>query len=217
MTTIKARATTLGGFLGAMWFVRVLDVLMPGYGSAAGHGVVPRTWDGLEGIPVAPFIHADFEHLVANTLPLLILGGLVLLRGVREFLFVVGTSALIGGVGTWLFGTGNSQHIGASGVVFGLFGYLLFRTAFDRRWSSALITVLVAAGYGTAMAWSLVPEDGISWSGHFFGFVGGFLAARWRYPRRSAATSGQAFTNRRMSTFAIRPMAMKNIIVDDPP
>ena len=146
MTTIKARATTLGGFLGAMWFVRVLDVLMPGYGSAAGHGVVPRTWDGLEGIPVAPFIHADFEHLVANTLPLLILGGLVLLRGVREFLFVVGTSALIGGVGTWLFGTGNSQHIGASGVVFGLFGYLLFRTAFDRRWSSALITAVPLRG-----------------------------------------------------------------------
>ena len=30
MTTIKSRSTTLGGFLGAMWFVRVLDVLMPG-------------------------------------------------------------------------------------------------------------------------------------------------------------------------------------------
>ncbi len=204
MNTIKARATTLGGFVGAMWFVRLLDMLVPGYGSAAGHGVVPRTWNGLEGIPVAPFIHADLEHLIANTLPLLILGGLVLLRGVREFLFVVLTSALVAGLGTWLFGTGNSQHIGASGVVFGLFGYLLFRTAFDRRWSSALITVLVAVGYGMSMAWSLVPEDGISWSAHFFGFVGGFLAARWRYPRTQNAGGAKTNVLRFMRTVKLR-------------
>lgn len=182
MATMKARAAVLGGLVAAMWFVRALDMIVPGPGSAAGHGVVPRTWAGLEGIAVAPFIHADLEHLVANTLPLLILGGLVLLRGVLEFLFVVLTSALVGGVGTWIFGTGDSQHIGASGVVFGLFGYLVFRTVFDRRWSSLVIALLVAAGYGTAMAYSLIPEDGISWTAHFFGFVGGFMAARLRYP-----------------------------------
>jgi membrane associated rhomboid family serine protease len=186
---IKARAATLGGFVAAMWLVRGLDVLVPGAGSAAGHGIIPRTWVGVEGIPVAPFIHADLDHLIANTVPFLILGGLVLLRGVLEFLFVLLTSALVGGFGTWLFGTGDSQHVGASGVVFGLFGYLVFRTAFDRRWSSAVITLLVGIGYGTAMAYSLIPEEGISWSGHFFGFAGGFIAARLRYPYQPKRTA----------------------------
>ena len=191
MATIKARAAVLGGFIAVMWLVGALDLVVPGPGSAAGHGVVPRTWYGLKGIPVAPFIHADLEHLVANTFPLLILGALVLLRGVVAFLFVVFMSALVGGLGTWLFGTGGSQHIGASGVVFGLFGYLVFRTAFDRRWSSALITLLVGAGYGTAMLYSLIPEDGISWTAHFFGFVGGFVAARLRYPYQQKQTAAE--------------------------
>jgi membrane associated rhomboid family serine protease len=181
---LQPRAIALLLFVGAMWFVGILDWVTPGPGSAAGIGIVPREWAGLQGIPAAPFIHSGFDHLISNSVPLLILGSLILLGGVAEFGFVILVSALVSGLGTWLFGTGNAQHIGASGVVFGFFGYLLFRTAFDGRWSSALITLCVAAAYGTAMAWSLVPEEGISWSGHFFGFAGGFLAARLRHPAR---------------------------------
>jgi len=180
--SIKLRVITLACFVGLMWFVRLLDSLTPGWGSAAGNGIVPRSLGGLDGILVAPLIHASFQHLIANTIPLAILGSLVLLRGVSEFLFVVLVSALVGGLGTWIFGTGNAQHIGASGVVFGLFGYLVFRTAFDRKISSAVITLIVAGAYGATMAYGLVPEARISWSGHFFGFIGGVLAARWRYP-----------------------------------
>lgn len=175
--------TALVVFVGLMWIVFAIDTILPGPGSAAGVGIVPRTEIGLEGIVTAPFIHGSLRHLVANTIPLLILGSLVLLRGVNEFGFVVLTSALVGGFGTWLFAAGG-RHIGASGIVFGLFGYLVFRTAFDRRLSSALITIVVAVAYGTAMLYSLIPAGGISWTGHFFGFVGGFLAARMRYPAR---------------------------------
>lgn len=182
--TWKTRAATLGGFVGIMWVVRLLDAVTPGMQSAAGTGIVPRTWSGLDGILVAPFIHFDFAHLLANTVPLLLLGTLVLFRGVSELVFVVLVSGLIGGAGTWLFGAGNAQHIGASGIVFGFFGYLLFRTAFDRRPASAFIALIVAVGYGTAMLYALIPAGGISWSAHFFGFAGGFLAARLRYPRR---------------------------------
>lgn len=177
----KQRAVVLSVFVGVMWFVRVLDAVIPGY-SSAGIGIVPRSWDGLDGIPVAPLIHADFEHLIANTLPLIVLGALVLLRGIAEFLFVTLISGLVAGVGTWLFGSGDGQHIGASGIVFGLFGYLVFRFAFDRRISTAIVALLVAIGYGASMVWGLVPQERISWSGHFFGFIGGILAARWRYP-----------------------------------
>jgi membrane associated rhomboid family serine protease len=181
----KLRVTVLLVFLGLMWFAWLLDSLTPGYGSAAGIGIIPRTWDGLDGILVAPFIHANLEHLLSNSVPLLILGALILLRGVAEFVFVVLLSGLIAGTGTWLFGS-NAQHIGASGLVFGFFGYLVFRTAFDRRLSSALITLAVAGVYGAAMVYSLIPQETVSWSGHFFGFAGGFIAARLRYPARRA-------------------------------
>jgi membrane associated rhomboid family serine protease len=184
---LRTRAATLGAAVGSLWLVRLVDVLTPGGGSVAGHGIVPRTWYGLAGILSAPFIHASVAHLVANTIPLLILGALVLWRRVSELLFVVVTSALGAGLGTWLFGAPNTMHVGASGVVFGLFGYLLFRMFFDRRLTSAVVTLLVAVLYGTAMLRSLVPEAGISWSGHFFGFLAGVLAARLRYPARADA------------------------------
>lgn len=175
---LKTRAATLGSMIAVMWIIRAVDLVVPGSGSVIGHGIVPRTWTGLEGIAVAPLIHLDFSHLIANTIPLIVLGALVLLRGVVEFLIVVFTSAAIAGLGTWLFGAGNTQHVGASGIVFGLFGYLLIRALFDRRWSSALITLVVASAYGGAMLSAIVPEDGISWSGHFFGFTGGLVSAR---------------------------------------
>ena len=179
---LKTRAATLGGSIGVLWLVRVLDMVTPGAGSTIGHGVIPRTWSGLDGILYAPLIHSSFEHLAANSVPFLILGALILLRGVLDFVFVVLTAALVGGAGIWLFGAPDTQHVGASGIVCGFFGYLVFRAAFDRRWSSALIALAVAVFYGTAMAYSLIPQETISWTGHFFGFVGGILAARWRHP-----------------------------------
>ncbi len=177
----RMRAAVLLGFVALLWFVHGLNTMAGRRVFAVGHGVVPRTLYGLYGIPTAPLIHEDLDHLISNSIPLLILGALVMLRGVFEFCFVVFTSAMIGGLGTWLFGA-SGEHFGASDIVFGLFGYLVFRTAFDRRWSSALITLAVAVGYGTSMAMSLIPTEHVSWSGHFFGFVGGFLAARIRYP-----------------------------------
>jgi len=186
---LQIRGATLGAVVGAMWLIYILDIILPG--SATGYGIVPRTYAGLAGIPVAPLIHLNIQHLVANTIPFLILGGLVLLRGVGEFAFVVLTSTIIAGMGTWLFGAGDAHHVGASGVIFGLFGYLIVRTAFDKRLSSAIVMVVVAVAYGTAMIQSLIPANGISWSGHFFGLAGGFAAARLKRPR-TGSRSGNA-------------------------
>ena len=75
---------------------------------------------------------------------------------------------------------------GLYGVVFGYVGYLLFRPAFERKLWFVLITLVVAALYGTALLWSVVPRTGISWTGHFFGFAGGILTARLSALRLSA-------------------------------
>ena len=188
---IAGRAIALAGVLAVMWLIRLLDTFAPQGFSAAGSGIVPRTWDGLEGIAFGPFIHASFAHLIANTVPFAILGALVLINGVGEFIFVFVASALVAGLGTWLFGTPHTQHVGASGIILGFMGFLLFRSAFDRRILSAVITIAVAALYASALAWSLVPSEDVSWTNHFFGFIGGIIAARLRYPARKRAIEGE--------------------------
>jgi membrane associated rhomboid family serine protease len=177
---LTVRASVLLGGPVAMWIVRILDFVVPGGRSAAGHGIVPRTAYGLEGIPVAPLIHADFEHLIANTIPFLILGSIILMRGVAEFGYVTLVTLIASGAGTWLLGAPGSEHIGASGIVFGFFGYLVFRAIFDRRWTSIVIMLAIVAWYGASMLYSLIPAAGISWASHFSGLVGGYMAARWR-------------------------------------
>lgn len=179
---LAVRTATLGGLTAAMWGVHVLGRL--GLGRFIGHGIVPRTIDGLQGIPVAPFLHADFPHLLSNTVPFLVLGVLILLGGIGELLFVTVVSIAVAGAGTWLFGAPDTEHMGASGVVFGFFGYLVCRAAFDRRSASIAIMLVVAFYYGASMMYALVPSAGISWTGHFFGFAGGYAAARLRHPRR---------------------------------
>jgi membrane associated rhomboid family serine protease len=164
----------------SMWVVWATDLVWPG---TIGHGIVPRTAYGLSGIVMAPFLHANLQHLLANTIPFLILGAVILMRGVRAFVFVLIVSALVSGLGTWLFGAPHTEHIGASGVVFGFLGYLLVRAAYDHRISSALIAVAVAVVYGATFLTSLMPTSGISWTGHVFGFIGGAMSARMRYRR----------------------------------
>jgi membrane associated rhomboid family serine protease len=176
----SSRASLLLGSTASAWIVWAADAVTPGH---LGHGIVPRTIYGLTGIVMAPFLHANLQHLLANTVPFVILGAVILLRGARAFTFVAVVSALIAGAGTWLFGTPGTMHIGASGVVFGFFGYLLFRAVYDRRISSFLIALVVAVLYGGSLLMSIIPAQGISWSGHLFGFVGGITAARMRYGR----------------------------------
>jgi membrane associated rhomboid family serine protease len=170
-----SRTSLLVGTTLSMWVVWTVDLVVPG---TIGHGIVPRTTYGLTGIVMAPFLHASLQHLLANTIPFVLLGAIILLRGARAFTFVLVTSALISGLGVWLFGTPNTQHIGASGVVFGLFGYLLLRAVYDRRLSSALIAIVITVLYGAAFLTSLMPAHGISWTSHAFGFIGGVTAAR---------------------------------------
>lgn len=181
---LRFRAGALLSLVAIMWIVWVLSLIAPG--AVVSFGIVPRTFGTLSGIITAPFVHLALQHLLANTIPLVILGALLLLKGAGELVYVVVTTALIAGAGTWLFGSPGTIHFGASGIVFGFIGFLLFRAAFDRKISSILITIVVAVMYGSSLGWAIFPEEGISWSGHFFGFVGGIVAARVRHPARVA-------------------------------
>lgn len=175
--SFRWRAGALLGLVGLMWLIFAVEFVVPG--QMLVHGVVPRTSDGIAGIVVAPLFHLSFDHLVANTVPLLVLGAFILLDGLNEFILVTMLCTLISGGGTWLFGAPHTYHIGASGVVFGYFGFLVFRSIYNRRLLHFAITLVVGVLYGWSMWMSLLPQQGVSWSGHFFGLLGGLAAAKW--------------------------------------
>jgi membrane associated rhomboid family serine protease len=101
-----------------------------------------------------------------------------MLRRTRDFVVVALVSALVSGLGIWLFGGGRTIDLGSSGVIFGLLGALLARAYFERSWAALALAVVAGLLYG-GMLWGVLPgAPGISWLGHFFGFLGGVLAAR---------------------------------------
>ncbi len=172
--------------LAAMWAFEIVDVALDN--RLDQYGIDPRDPDGLFGVVAAPFLHAGFGHLLANSIPFVVLGLLIAFQGALRVVAVTVTVALVSGVGTWLVAPAGTIHIGASGIVFGYATYLLVRGLFNRRLVEILIGVAVAAVWGTALLGGLVPQEGVSWQGHFFGAVGGVIAA-WLLSGRGSAAS----------------------------
>lgn len=162
-------------FVAVMWVVEIID-LIPGT-NLDRWGIRPRELVGLVGIVTAPFLHNGFAHLISNTIPFLILGGIIAASGVAQFFRVTVIVGLTAGLGTWLLGQSGSYHIGASGLVFGYLTYLLARGLFERKLVYLAVGLLVLFLYGSVL-WGLVPRPGISWQSHLFGALGGVLAAR---------------------------------------
>ncbi len=170
-----------------MWGAEIADV--PLDGRLDRFGIRPREVEGLDGVLWAPFLHGGFGHLIANTVPFLVLGGIIALGSPRRFLQVSALVAVIGGLGTWLTGPAGTVHIGASGLVFGYLLYLMARGVFARSAGYLLIGVLVAAVYGGVL-WGVLPRPGVSWQGHLFGAVGGVVAAAVLHGERSRVNRG---------------------------
>ncbi|MFI7640987.1 rhomboid family intramembrane serine protease [Nonomuraea sp. NPDC049400] len=160
--------------LAVMWVVEGVDFFLNGTLDRE-FGIIGWEPDGLIGILFAPFLHGGFGHLMANSLPLLILGFLAGLRDLRKFLWASVLIILIGGFGTWLTSPGV-YTVGASGLVFGYFGFILARGLFDRRLLDIVIAVGVGIAYWGILAGLLPNQQGISWQGHLFGLIGGVVA-----------------------------------------
>ncbi|HEX8903695.1 MAG TPA: rhomboid family intramembrane serine protease [Longimicrobiaceae bacterium] len=174
--------------LAVMWIVQVVNAAT--FHSLDRFGVRPWEVGGLLGILTEPFLHAGFGHLMTNTVPFLIFGWLILLHDVRDYVVVSLLAMLVGGVGTWLTGMPGSVHIGASGVVFGYFGFLLLRGWFRRSIASIALSLAIGVTYGYFL-FGMLPQGGISWQGHIFGFLGGVLSA-YLLNRRTAQSVPRA-------------------------
>lgn len=174
---MKRRIGIIAFMLAIMWFLEIVDVLFLDQ-AMNGLGLLPRSQSGLWGIFLMPFLHAGMEHLLANTFPLLVLGGFIVWRRIADFISVtIGTTLLVGII-IWLLGSSNAVYIGASGLVFGYFGFLLFRGFFERSFHSLSVALLVVILYGGLILGVVPRNNGISWEAHLFGFLSGALCAR---------------------------------------
>ncbi len=174
--TFKQQVTTLAASVGATWTAFVVNGLAGG--ALMQYGVIPRTLTGLRGILFAPFLHANMQHLIANTIPFLAMGWLVMLRDARHLLPVTLYAMLGSGLMAWLLGAPGSVHIGASGVIFGYFGFLLLGGWYARSIKSISLSILVAVMWGGLVLGIAPGQVGISWQSHLGGFIAGVLAAR---------------------------------------
>ena len=174
--------------LALLWGLEVVDSAMDGRLDA--YGIRPRNVEGLEGIAFAPFLHAGFGHLLSNSLVFAVLG-VVTYAAVTlgRFVGVIAITALTSGFGAWLFGAPNTVVIGASGVIFGLLGFLLFRGLAERSPGAITISIMMLIVYGGTISGILPGVPYVSWQSHLFGFIGGALAAFLLRPARTTQSS----------------------------
>lgn len=148
-------------------------------------GLRPRRIDGLWGVLTEPFLHASYGHLFSNTIPLIGIGWVLMLSGIRTWLMVSGLVLGLGGLATWLVAPAG-LIVGASGLVFGWLGYLIARAYFSRKLRWILVAAIVLVFFGTLLN-GLLPSynSNVSWQAHLCGFAAGVVAGAALHPRRA--------------------------------
>ncbi|RLV50319.1 rhomboid family intramembrane serine protease [Nocardioides mangrovicus] len=181
-TWLQAVAITLG-FTALLWLVQLANAA--DHGGLDQYGVHPRSEEGLLGIAFAPLLHAGWAHLEGNTVPVMVLGFLVLLGGIARGLLATLVVWVVAGAGVWLTAPANSIHLGASVLVFGWLVYLVVRGFVTGRIGEIVLGLVLLVLYGTVLLGVLPGQPGVSWQGHLFGAIGGGLAAFWVSGRRT--------------------------------
>ncbi|MGE5681405.1 MAG: rhomboid family intramembrane serine protease [Bacillota bacterium] len=161
-------------FVTMMWVIKLIEVT---FSIDLGYlGIYPKRISTLTGIITAPFIHADFKHLISNSIPMLFLGTGVIYFYREASVKIITYVYLFTGIAVWLLAR-PSYHIGASGIIYGLAAFLYFSGLIRRDTRSIALALIVTFLYG-GLVWGVLPlEGGISWESHLAGSIAGILAA----------------------------------------
>jgi len=174
--TIQQGLHPIAAFVAVIWAVFFLSFVVP-FDIKTLLGLTPRTLTGLAGIPASPFVHANLSHLVANTVPLFVLLILLVGSNSRPWAIVIAV-ILLSGTLVWLFGR-NAVHVGASGLIFGLVGFLVVYGVMEKRLVPLIVSVIVGFLYGGTLLSGVMPRIGsqMSWDGHLSGAIAGGIVA----------------------------------------
>ena len=166
-----------GIFVFFMWLVKIIEILFEI--DLSGFGIYPLTLKGVPGIVFSPFIHADFNHLISNSLPLFLLGVALFYFYSEVALKVFTLTFFLTGILVWVAGR-DAWHIGASGLVYGLASFLFFSGIIRRYFRLIALSLLIVFLYGS-MVWGLFPGvyKNVSWESHMLGFFSGVVLAVW--------------------------------------
>ena len=160
-----------------MWAVKIIEII-GGY-QLSFLGIYPMKWESLPGILTTPFIHADFRHLSANSVPIFILGSALFYfyRNIAWRILLL--IWLFTGFWVWI-GARPSFHIGASGIVYGLSAFI-FVSGIIRKHTGLMAMALVVVFLYGSLIWGIFPEffpqERISWESHLYGLVAGVALA----------------------------------------
>lgn len=161
-------------FLLIIWLVKISEILLDL--DFAFLGIFPLKSKGLIGILTAPLIHSDFEHLIANSIPVLILGTGLFYFYNKIAYKVFFLSYFIANVWIW-FGARQAYHIGASGLVYSFASFLFVSGVIRKNVKLMAIALLVVFLYGS-MIWGVLPiQPHVSWESHLMGAIAGFVLA----------------------------------------
>ena len=183
---------TMCAVIPVLFLVEVIDIGVGGYLDVAG-GIIPHRLDGLDGVLFSPFLHAGWDHLYGNSVPLILVGTFALAGGAKRFIWSTALIMLISGLGVWFIGSPNSVVVGASGVVFGYLGLLVARGFVERSWWNIGVAAFIGLLYWYQLYNVLPTDQPISWQGHLLGLVGGMIAAvvfRRRKPKEAPQLYG---------------------------
>lgn len=180
---VKKNLISSLAFIGIIWAVYLINLpLALADFDLNRYGLEPRTLHGLIGIFTMPFLHSGLNHLLGNTVPLVVL--LLMLAFTRPNpKRVIICLTVMSGIMLWVLGR-HKVHVGASGLIYALAAYLMAAGFYERKIASAITAVLVVVLYGGTLFWGLFPIAAeVSWEGHLLGAVAGGLFA--------AQTAGQ--------------------------
>ncbi len=141
-------------------------------------GIRPRRFSGLIGILFCPLLHQNFNHLFFNSIPLFVLGLILLTESLHTFLAISALIAVLGGLGVWLLAR-SARHIGASGLISGYFGYVLILAYFKPNYTTVFVAGLVFYYFGSILLGLFPREARVSWESHLYGFLSGLLGGYW--------------------------------------
>lgn len=139
-------------------------------------GIIPRRIRGLPGILIAPLLHADFNHIFFNSIPLVVLSNFILINGVTYYLIVTALITILSGIAVWCFAK-PGIHVGASGLITGYWG-LLVSNIYQTGGVTAFILGLISLYYFAGIFLGIFPrKKGVSWEAHLFGLLAGLVTS----------------------------------------